>query len=171
MGTYAMKTFYHYLMESKKTYKFTVRIAGDVPEKFTKHLETALDKYDVVKISSAKRTPIQEKPLDFPQLQNMEVTSFDVEVNYPTTSHILERYLVDQCVIPHSHITVRGEFDPIEQQQMETTDESKPYEALLNTEDMGGESAQKSVAGNRVMDLLKELETARKERDKETTNE
>jgi len=30
---------------------------------------------------------------------------------------------------------------------------------------MGGESAQDSVGGNRVMDLLKELETARKERE------
>jgi hypothetical protein len=29
---------------------------------------------------------------------------------------------------------------------------------------MGGESAQEAVAGNRVMDLLKELEVARKER-------
>ena len=30
---------------------------------------------------------------------------------------------------------------------------------------MGGESAQNEVADNRTMDLLKELETARKERD------
>jgi hypothetical protein len=30
---------------------------------------------------------------------------------------------------------------------------------------MGGESAQPAVGGNRVMDLLKELETARKERE------
>ena len=36
---------------------------------------------------------------------------------------------------------------------------------MLNTEDMGGESAQKDAGGNRVMDLLKELEVARKERE------
>ena len=30
---------------------------------------------------------------------------------------------------------------------------------------MGGESAQQSVGNNRVMDLMKELETARKERE------
>lgn len=36
---------------------------------------------------------------------------------------------------------------------------------MLNTEDMGGESAQESVGDNRVMDLLKELEVARKERE------
>lgn len=165
-----MKTFYHYLVESTKTYKFTIRVAGEVPKEFPKHLEMAMGKYDVVKITTGKRSPIQEKPLDFPQLQNMEVTSFDVEVNYPATSYVLERYLVDTCAIPHSHIVVRSEFDPVDQQQMETTDESKPYEALLNTEDMGGESAQKNAGQSRVMDLLKELETARKEREKEETN-
>jgi hypothetical protein len=40
----------------------------------------------------------------------------------------------------------------------------------MDTEDMGGESAQGDVAGNRVMDLLKELETARKEREHEPTD-
>jgi hypothetical protein len=34
---------------------------------------------------------------------------------------------------------------------------------------MGGPSAQNEVAGNRVMDLLKELEVARKERDMDPT--
>ena len=41
--------------------------------------------------------------------------------------------------------------------------EDTPYEAMLGKEGMGGESAQESVGGNRVMDLLKELETARKD--------
>jgi hypothetical protein len=36
---------------------------------------------------------------------------------------------------------------------------------MLTTEDMGGESGQESVGNNRVMDLLKELEKARKEKD------
>jgi hypothetical protein len=38
-----------------------------------------------------------------------------------------------------------------------------PYVSKLETEDMGGESAQDNVAGSRVMSLLKELETAQKE--------
>ena len=36
---------------------------------------------------------------------------------------------------------------------------------MLNTEELGGESGQDSVGENRVMDLLKELEVARKERE------
>jgi len=159
-----MKNFRDYLTESKKTYNFKIRVAGELPESFEDRLEMNLKKYDLVNMSNGKTTPITEKPLDFPQLQNMEVTHYEVEIGYPVTSHVLERYLVDNCVIPHSHIVVRGEFDPVEEQQPET-EEEKPYEALLNTQDMGGESAQDLTGSNRVMDLLKELEDARKERD------
>ena len=158
-----MKNFKDFLTESKKTYKFKIRVAGELPEGFEDRLEQNLKKFDLVNLSSGKRTPIAEKPLDFPQLQNLEVTHYETEVNYPTTSHHLEKYLVDNCSIPHSHIVVRGENDPVELQQEEKED--TPYESLLNTEELGGESAQDSVAGNRVMDLLKELEQARKERE------
>ena len=158
-----MKTFKSFLTESEKTYKFFVRVAGDLPEGFVDKMERNLNKYELLKLSAGKRTPIQEKPMDFPQLQNCEVTHYEVELKYPTTAHILEHYLVNCCDISHSHLTVRGEHDPIERQQSEKTDE--PYESILNTEDMGGESAQQDVAGARVMDLLKELETAPKERE------
>ena len=158
-----MKSFKEYLTEAKKTYKFKVRVAGELPEGFADCLETALQKYDVLNITAGKKSPIQETPLDFPQLQNLEVTHYEVELNYPATSHVLERYLVEACNISHSYIIVRGENDPID--ELQKPDDGKPYESLLNTEDMGGEGAQKDVGGERIMDLLKELETARKERD------
>ena len=158
-----MKTFAQFLTESEKTYKFFIRVAGEVPEGFVDTMENNLNKYEVVKLSTGKRTPITERPMDFPQLQNMEVTHFEAEVKYPTTAHVLEQYLVANCSVPHSHLIVRGEFDPIEEQQ--TQKDNEPYEAKLTTEDMGGESAQGEVGGARVMDLLKELETARKERE------
>lgn len=158
-----MKSLREYLTESTKTYKFKIRVAGEVPEHFPDMMERALGKYDLVGLSSGKKTPITEKPLDFPQLQNMEVTHWEAEVKYPTTSHVLEQYLVHSCTVPHSHIIVRGEFDPIEAQQQDQKE--TPYEALLGQEDLGGESAQKEAGQNRVMDLLKELEAARKERE------
>tara|TARA_B110000503_G_C7104595_1_gene395349 strand:+ start:146 stop:634 length:489 start_codon:yes stop_codon:yes gene_type:complete len=157
-----MRSFGDILTESKKTYNFIVRVAGDLPEGFVEQLKTNLEKYDLVKISSPKRMPIKEKPADFPQLQNMEVHSFDVEVKYPVTGHVLERYLVDNCNVDHSHLVVRVPGEPVELQQSAKDD--KPYEVLLAKEDLGGESAQDKVGANRVMDLLKELEVARKER-------
>lgn len=158
-----MKSFVEHLMESKKTYKFKVKVAGELPEGFADRLEMNLKKYDLINISSGKKTPIQESPLDFPQLQNMEVTTYEVEVNYPTTSHTLKHYLAQNCSIHEGHIIVKGEFDPIEEIQNAPTDTA--YETLLTKEDMGGASDQQNVGANRVMDLLKELEAARKERD------
>ena len=158
-----MRSFTEFLTESKKTYKFIVRVAGDLPDGFTESLKTNMEKFDVVGVSNPKKTPIQEKPLDFPQLQNMEVHHYEVEVNYPTTSHTLQEYLSQCCGVAKTHLNVRTPDEPVEQYQ--SNDKDQPYEAMLNTEDMGGESAQEAVAGNRVMDLLKELEVARKERE------
>ena len=58
---------------------------------------------------------------------------------------------------------MRNPNEPQELYQQEKT--SDEYTAKLTQEDMGGESAQQDAGPNRVMDLLKELETARKERD------
>lgn len=158
-----MKSLKEFLTESKKTYKFKIRAAGELPEGFVDRLETALNKYEVVSFSKGKTTPITERPLDFPQLTNLEVTTFEAEVSYPTTSHVLESYLTLNCNFPANHLVVRGENDETEKYQEEK--EEKEYKTLLTTEDLGGESAQDQVGNNRVMSLLKELETARKEQE------
>jgi hypothetical protein len=158
-----MKTFNEFLTESAKTYKFKVRVAGELPEGFVDHMKANLAKYEIINLSAGKSTPITERPLDFPNLQNMEVTHYEVELKYPATSQVLTEYLINSCGVDRGHLIIRGEGDPIEMQQDEAED-SKPYESLLNTEDMAGESAQELVGDGHVMNLLKELEVARKER-------
>lgn len=157
-----MKTFKQYLAESKKTYAFKIGVAGDLPEGFNTRLRTAMEKFSVASMSEGKKTPIQESPMDFPSLQNTEVTYWDVEVNYPTTEAVVKNYLGQFCSVHESHIVVRNPNNALEEQNKEETDTT--YETLLTKEDMGGESAQDSVGENRIMDLLKELEAARKER-------
>jgi hypothetical protein len=156
-----MRSFKELLTESKKTYEFKIGVAGPLPEGFEDRMETSLKKFNVSNMTSGKKTPIQERPLDFPQLQNMEVTYFEVAVEYPTTSQVLQEYVGKCCGIEQAYIIVRNVNDPREEYQ--DMDDSAPYEAMLTKEDMGGKSAQAEVAGNRVMSLLKELETARKE--------
>lgn len=157
-----MKSFTQILNESKKTYQFKIGVAGPLPEEFEDHMETALKKFSIVDISSGKKTPIQERPLDFPNLQNMEVTYFEAELEYPTTPQVLQEYLGRVCSVPHSNIMVRNPEEPLELYQNQ--DDDKIYEPLITKDDLGGESAQQSVGENRVMDLLKELEIARNER-------
>lgn len=156
-----MKSFTEFLTESKKTYPFKIGVAGDLPENFVDMLETCLEKYNLSNLSTGKKTPIQERPLDFPQLENMEVTYFEAEVNYPTTSQVMQEYIGKCCGCPQTHIIVRNPNEMAEEYQEKK--DNTPYEAMLGKDDMGGESAQESVGSNRVMDLLKELETARKD--------
>ena len=158
-----MKSFKDYLTESKKTYDFKIGVAGDYATECKAKIETALGKFGVVKVTDGKRVPISKRPLDFPQLENIDVTYFETEVTYPTTPQVLQEYLGKCCEIPQSNIIVRDPFAPQEEYQEDK--EEKPYEAMLNTEDMGGESAQESVGNNRTMELLKELEKARQERE------
>lgn len=164
-----MKSFAEYLTESKKTYAFKIGVAGALPEGFQQRLEMGLKKYDVAKLSTGKKTPIQERPLDFPNLQNTEVTYFETELNYPTTAQVLQEYLSQLCGVSRSNIIVRNPNEPLERYQEQT--EPEAYEALLTKEDMGGTSAQKDAGSNRVMELLKELEVARKERAHEPAGE
>ena len=156
-----MRSFTQLLTESKKTYEFKIGVAGPLPEGFEDTLETIFKKFGANNLTSGKKTPIQERPLDFPQLQNMEVTYFELGVEYPTTSQVLQEYVGKCCGIDQAYIIVRNMGDPREEYQ-EIKDDA-PYEAMLTKEDMGGDTAQEDVAGSRIMSLLKELETARKE--------
>lgn len=156
-----MRSFTQLLTESKKTYEFKIGVAGPLPEGFEDTLETIFKKFGANNLTSGKKTPIQERPLDFPQLQNMEVTYFELGVEYPTTSQVLQEYVGKCCGIDQAYIIVRNMGDPREEYQ-EMNDDT-PYETMLTKEDMGGDTAQEDVAGSRIMSLLKELETARKE--------
>lgn len=156
-----MKSFAEFLTESKKTYEFKIGVAGELPEAFEDRLETALVKFGINKLTPGKKTPIQERPLDFPQLENQEVTYYETDLTYPTTVQVLQTYLGEVCSIPQSHIIVRNPNEPQEQYQQEADD--KVYVSKLTLEELEDESAQNSVGENRVMDLLKELEIARKD--------
>lgn len=166
-----MSTFTHYLTESAKSYDYKIKIAGQPKDIDTTRLETALAKFEVAKMSAGKSTPIQERPLDFPQLSNTNVTYYEVELHYPTTVQVLQEYIGQCCDVSQANIIVRNPNEPQEQYQQEKDDAE--YVAKLTTEDMGQAEgdAQSSVAGGRVMDLLKELETARKERDNDYVGE
>ena len=57
-----------YIQQSKKIYEFKIGIAGEQSEGFTDQLESCLQKYGLKSLSPGKKTPIQERPLDFPNI-------------------------------------------------------------------------------------------------------
>jgi hypothetical protein len=74
----------------------------------------------------------------------------------------MKQHLGDTCSIHESHIVVHNPNSPLVTEK--EVKENETYEPLITKEDMGGESAQQNVGQTRIMDLLKELESARKER-------
>lgn len=80
-----MKTFAEYLTESRKTFDYRIKIAGDPPPEFMKEFEQKLRQFDVIKISAPKTTPLQKTLTDFPQYNNQSMTFMDVTFNYPAT--------------------------------------------------------------------------------------
>ena len=157
-----MKTFKELLTESSKTYEFTIKMAGDLAEDINDKLESCLQKYQLVKLSPGETTLITERPLDFPQLQNMEVTIYEAEVAYPVTPNVLATYIASCCGCDEKYVRVNAPGHDIDVLQEPADD--KPYEAKLNS-DYEAEDNQDLAGGNRVMNLLKELEDARKERE------
>lgn len=158
-----MNTIANILTESHKTYPWKIGIAGPMPEGCEDKLRRCMDKWTVAEWKKGSKTPIQERPLDFPQLENIDVQYWDAEVRYPTTRDAVQEYIAMCCDVPASHIIVRHPEEP--QELYQEKKEETEYETLLTQEELGGESAQKDAAESRIMDLLKELESARKDRD------
>ena len=123
-----MKSFKEYLTESKKTYDFRIKIAGDLPEGADAMMKTALEKYGVEAHKKLSSTMVQEHPLDFPMLKNMSVTVFETSLNYPTTQEVLRDYLCDYLDINHTNLKVKKPGEPTEEYQETKTDD---YETKL----------------------------------------
>lgn len=153
-----MSTFKEYLSESVKTYEFKIKIAGDLPEGFDKAMKTALMKYDCASISKGKRIPIQEAPLDFPEMKHTHVTIFDIACRYPATTQTLTEYLVDQLKIARGGIRVRNtrEQENIDDNVEAMNRIGTSTEAILN-KPYETESAQDQVGDKKVLNFLKEL--------------
>jgi hypothetical protein len=159
-----MKSFKDYLTESveEKKYAFKIKIAGDLPEHVEDTMKAALDKYKVSSFSKGKTTPIQPKLLDFPTLENTQMTIFDVELDYPATSQVLTAYMSEQTGLDPCCVRVRSlkEEDEVELNNEHMNDEEK--DALLN-QDYQKENNQNLVGDKKISNLLKELSKASKD--------
>lgn len=137
-----MKTFTEYLAESKKYYVHKIKIAGELPENFVDDVKSRLAKYEIASFEQVQKTPIQKLPLDFPELENAEVTIFEVSTEYPTNPQQLEVEL-KEIGIDASRFRIRNPNEPSEIEQAvmdsESTDEDK--DALLDQSDYDEMSA------------------------------
>ena len=156
-----MSTFKDYLTESAKSYDYKVKVAGDISDDFASRMETALQKFEVAKLSAGKKTPIMTLPLDFPALSNESVTIFDVTTNYPVAVNTLKEYLADYMNMNSSLIVVRKPGEPTEEYQadMQIGQKSEYANKLMDIEmkDAPKVKAEDFYGDKYNMGLLKEL--------------
>jgi len=127
-----MKSFKEYLTESKKTYDFKIKIAGDVSadqESTMKRLLGRFTNENELKSFKKSKTPIQALPLDFPQVKNCEVHIYEVVLDFPTTQFELTEYLSTGLGVGKQHLVVRRPGEPSEEYQ---TEEPQREGALLD---------------------------------------
>jgi len=119
------KSFKEYLQESisNKKYEFRIKIAHEVSTEQEKLMQMILSRYteghDPAKLKKLTKTPIQALPLDFPQLKNVEVSIYEVVLDYPTTQQELTEKLTQELKIPRNSLVVRRPGEPSEEYQDE----------------------------------------------------
>lgn len=128
-----MKNFKEYLIESQKTYSFKVKVAGELPEKFTETIKNKLGKYGCSKFEQVGSTPIQPTAMDFPNLSNVEVTVFEMECAYPVTSPQILEIIKNSTPVCETHLRVRNlrESDLFDM-DLETSQADEKAKALLD---------------------------------------
>lgn len=152
-----MKSFKHYLTESKKIYEFKVKIAGDLPQGFDKALKLSLSKFNVESMSKATRTPIQESPVDFPGVKHKEVSLFSIGLSYPTISPIVKQAITQILNIDESCVLVRTAGEESEaMMNMESMKTPTGDNALLGT-DYEASNNQDLVGEKQKLSFLKDL--------------
>lgn len=86
-----MRSLKQYLAESVRTYRYTIKIAGDIDKNFLDMFKYNLNKFDPVKIDEPKTTPVQKDPYGFPDLQNESITIIKAEFKYPATEPMIQQ--------------------------------------------------------------------------------
>jgi hypothetical protein len=161
-----MSEFARYLSESIKEYVYKIKVAGDLDKDFANQLETACQKFEVKKLSAGKKTPIQEMPLDFPALKNIQVTIYELITMYPVSAHELKEYLAYYLNLPKNQLVVKKPGEPSEEYQDEMKNKPSEFKSKLQDIEYGDApkvEADKIYGDKANASLLKELLKARKE--------
>ena len=143
-----MKSLRHYLTESVRTYRYTIKIAGDVDKNFIDLFKYNLNKFDPVKIEDPKTTPVQKDPYGFPDLANESVTIIKAEFKYPATEPMVQQMAQ---LLGHNLNMVRmvaTKYDDSIDQETELYANQMKHSPILTHEKMedNGKEASKAYA-------------------------
>lgn len=157
----------YYLVENAKEYKYRIKLAvNNLTSDQKGALEDALAKFDLRSVGNYTNTPIQQSPLDFPNVRNSKVHIVEVVLGYPVTVDEIRMFISDKVGINQQEIAVYNEDDPRDDYSYEAAailaGRDEDYVARLGTD---YEEEEKPLYGKDYNDkFLTELESSRKER-------
>lgn len=151
-----MKSLRSYLTESVRTYRYTIKIAGDIDKNFVDMFKYNLNKFDPVSVSDPKSTPIVKNPLGFPDLQNESVHIIKAEFKYPATEPMIQQ--IAQLLgknINSVRVLTTDYDDSINAENDKFANEVDSKKALLDTPELedNGKEASKEYA-NQYLDKV-----------------
>jgi hypothetical protein len=166
------KSFINYVAENKTEYKYVLKFAvNEMTDDMIDLIEAGLAKYDLKSASSFRKTPIQESPLDFPNVKFTPVFICDIILGYPGSLDFLRVYICNCVGISPACLAVYSENDP---RQIETDlyvdrhseEFKKAYKTRLGSD---YEEVEEVPYGEKYnISFLKELDKVRKERESVT---
>jgi hypothetical protein len=155
-----MKSFKHYLMESVRTYRYKIKVAGSPDRNWVDLFKANLQKFDPVKIGDAKTTPVQKDPYGFPGLKNQSVTMIDVEFKYPATEPMIKQLArllnYDENLVR----MIQADYDESVNAEAEQYANQASHTPVLNHEELedAGKQASKDYADQYLSKIKKESE-------------
>ena len=165
------KTFTSYIAETKTEFKYVLKFAiAEMTDSMIDVLEAGLGRYELRQASSFRKTPIQESPLDFPNIHNMPVFICDVTMGYPASLDFLRTYVCNSMGISESCLAVYSENDP---RQIETdlyidrnsAEYKEKYKTRLGSDYEEVPGAKEEAYGEQYnIKFLQELSKVQKER-------
>jgi len=129
-----MKSFYHYLAESAKSYGYRIKTVETMDSQFVETVKKALFKYDVQSVTAPKKLIAQKSPLDFREYSMAEVWILDIKTSIPASSYVLATELRQALQISDGKLVVRGDNEPvaIEAEAIEEIHKDGEYKAALD---------------------------------------
>lgn len=157
----------YYLTESAKEYAYRIKFAVNSLESDQKGaLEDALAKFDLHSIGKFTESPIQQSPLDFPNVRNSKVFTCEIILGYPVTVDELRQFISDKVAINQQEIAVYNSYDPRDAYNIEkvaiTAGKDENYKPAVGSE--YSEDTKPTYGAEYNENLLKEIDDARKER-------
>lgn len=148
-----MKSFAEYLVETKQTFDYRIKIAGDVDKDTINELEKMLQQFDVVKMTDPKTTPVMKTLPDFPDMENDRCTHFDVTFNYPATDPQIKQIAKLLNMDPNKMIIQQRDYaDKLDAERKKY--EEQPESVLADTDFPEPDAEQKALSDDYSADPM-----------------